>query len=541
MLNGNTLWTDHFSYKMKKTSFLGVSYDTYDEDYINAYEILKRHAETDPNKCFAHAGMMSITFSELQHSVDLCAELLKTEYSIKAGDWVATQMFNSIEYVVLFLSLQKLSAVFVPVPSKYSASEVQFILVDAEIKLYVIDKKFESNYFGHTYLCSEKILLQNQKKSLKENAGKELHEEKEDSNAEALAIVMFTSGTTGKSKAAKIYNFNAFHAARSYQKIFNLNDDSKTVLAIPMYNITGLIGILLPILLAKGELFIEPLYVPETILSLINDRAIDYFHGSPTVFITIIDAARKMNIKALSLKTIACGSSNMPIQDIAMLESIFPNAEFRPIYGLTESTSPGTIMPEHTLNSSFLGSAGMPIPGFKIKICDDEGRENHDGKEGTIWITGTNVIHEYFPENFDLIDREHWLNTGDIGKIVENYLYIVDRKKDVINRGGEKIYSFEVEKLIYDLKHLNIKEVALVGVLDHKYGEVPVAVISTFDQSKPDFNEIKEYLATHLAKFKRPVSYLLLTELPKNNNGKIDKKQIREIATAAILKGAGIE
>lgn len=522
MISGNALWNRYFDYSLTEIELLSSHYSVYNNRFSSVYTLLQEKSKIHPNKVFLYDGFERISFLDLLIMVDNLASYLKNTYKISNGSYVASLMLNSYKMVALFIALQKLGAVFLPLPTKYTQFELDNLIEGVDIKLFIADNQYKAFIKEKPYLLVETL-------------ANHMNEKQKDSDIpvavseENLAIMMFTSGTTGKNKAALIRNFNIAHAALSYVKVFQLNEQSKSVLAIPMYNITGLVGTMVTLLCAGGTLYVRTIFKADDVLSQLIDNEIDFFHASPTVLISLLEEGNKSGKIAPSVRLVACGSSNMPLQDIKLLNSIFPNSGFRPIYGLTESSSPGTIMPIHALDSNYVGSAGLPIPGFEVKVCDESNSEVSDGLEGEIFLRGSNVIRDYFPENFSLIDEKGWLNTGDVGKIIDNHLYILDRKKDIINRGGEKIYSFEIEKLIHDLHYLDIKEVALVAYPDHKYGEVPVAVISTFSVEKLNIEAIKKHIDTQVAKYKRPVRYVHLEELPKSKNGKIDKKLIRNL------------
>ena len=202
---------------------------------------------------------------------------------------------------------------------------------------------------------------------------------------------------------------------------------------------------------------------------------------------------------------------------------------FHTVYGLTETSSPATIFPGNACTSEYIGSSGLPIPGTVFKILDESGNEMPAGKVGEIWISGSVVLESYYKLQTDSL-KNGWLGTGDLGYITaDGYLYVVDRKKDMINRGGEKIWSFDVENELYQIP--GVEEAAVVGIPDEVYGEVAVAAVKKEPGAHFTEQELKDILRTRIAKYKVPAHIIFMNKIPETPNGKIDKKNIRQLFT----------
>lgn len=525
MISGELLWNKEITDELKECKFDEKKYLAYENISRNLYEDLKHSAMNYPSKVAFIDEDKTYNYKDILYKVELFSNYLSNEMELRKGDKIGVLLYNSIEFVVSFLSMQKLGIVMVPFPTKYRKQEVESLAKNVKLNLVIA----EDGYKG--YIENIKTILLEDNNIARDYRLENYTSEEpchEDGDFEDTGVLMFTSGTTGRSKAAVIKNYNIQHAVISYCRIFNLNESTKSVLAIPMYNITGLVGTFSVMLKIAGTLYVYKRFEGSIVYNSIVNEKITFYHGSPTVLKNIVGAAG--NTPCYSLKLIGCGSSNIPIVDIRLLKQIFPKAEFRTIYGLTETTSPATIFPEDANKSKYIGSSGLVIPGMELKITDEKGNDLPAGYTGEICLRGTNVIAQYIPENFGLIDEEGWLKTGDIGYINdEGYLYVQDRKKDIINRGGEKIYCFEVEKLIYDMSDQKIKEVAVIGTNDDLYGEVPVAVISTFGNTPINQEKIYEYLRKNLAKYKVPVKLYQVEEVLKSENNKIDKKRLKKI------------
>ena len=201
---------------------------------------------------------------------------------------------------------------------------------------------------------------------------------------------------------------------------------------------------------------------------------------------------------------------------------------FHRIYGMTETSSPATIFPSDAATSIYAKAQGKPIPGMELKIVDDSGKKVPCKEIGNVQLKGTNICESYYHIEKSPIDKEGWLDTGDMGYLNEDsYLYIVDRKKDMINRGGEKIWCNDVENEITSLK--GVKESALVGIPSEKYGEVAAAVVVLEKESKLTEEDIKQKLHNRIAKYMIPEKILFLEKIPKTPGLKTDKRAIRAL------------
>ena len=278
---------------------------------------------------------------------------------------------------------------------------------------------------------------------------------------------MFTSGTTSQSKGVIIKNYSIMHAIVSYQRIFQITDRDTTLIPIPIYLVTGLVALLGLTLYAGGTVYLHKFFDAK--------REKDSFPSLP------------------SLRLLACGSSNMSKEKLTEIHRWLPCAVFHTVYGLTETCSPATIFPGDASTSSYIGSSGLPIPGTCFCILDDSGSQMQTGQVGEIAVRGTVLLDRYYQKGTGELDEDGWLRTGDLGYFNgEGYLFIVDRKKDMINRGGEKIWSFDVENELYRLD--GIDEAAVVGIPHDIYGEVPVAAVKLSPESILTDQQIQDLL-----------------------------------------------
>lgn len=492
--------------------------------------------------CMVDDDGTQYTYGQLWNMVNGFADYLQQTYHVKPGMRVGVLLYNSVEFCASIYAINKLRAIAVPFSTKYKQPETAALVERADLSVMIFHEDF-SSWFRET---ETRMLLvemgqhgldgfQNLKSKTATAKVGQNHAEPEQlweigSAPKAFlmddAILMFTSGTTSRSKGVRMTNYNVMHAIAVYQKIFDVTEKDRTVIPVPMYHVTGLIGLMGLFLHSGGCMWLHKYFNAERVLQEIEDHKLTFFHASPTVFSLLLEKKEQYpNIR--SIRILACGSSNMPIEKIKELKKWVPQAEFRTIYGLTETSSPATIFPEDASGSDYIGSSGQPVPGMEFKICDDQLKTLACDEIGTIMLRGTATTPGYYKQD-DGLTTDGWLDTGDMGYFNrDGYLYIVDRKKDMINRGGEKVCSLDVENALYKIS--GILEVAVVGIADERYGEVPAALIVLENESDLTEESIKNTLKTQLARFQIPQKIVFTHELPVTANMKVDKKKIRKM------------
>lgn len=524
LINGNHCWNQDMIHNLTIRTFNNREYSTFHHLKSNMYQTLKENAEQFPDKIgIVDSNEKPYTYKQLLGMTDRMSSYLVKNYHVQKGTHIGLLLFNSIEFIASFIAAQKLGAVIVPFPTKYKEPAIDSLIKKSDCDLLIADEKYKNWMEKHERQGKPVLIFE--EKTVEDLPSYDI-ETTDSGTLEDHAVIMFTSGTTSFSKGVVIKNFNLQHAVTAYQKVLQLDESDSTVLSIPIYNITGLVATLCVFLECKGTIYLHKFFDADRLLSNVEKYNITFYHASPTIFALLLEKQQEYP-ELPSLQVLGCGSGNMPGEMIAELKNWLPQMSFRTIYGLSETTSPATIFPTDASESEYLGSSGKPIPGLCIKIVDEEGNEVEQGTIGEICLKGTNVIEEYYKLDTGLVTDDKWLLTGDLGYLnKEGYLYIVDRKKDMINRGGEKIFSYDIENEIRKIE--GVHEVAVVGKKDPKYGEVPIAVLSVKAESHVDEPFIRFFLKDRLAKYEIPVKFYFVNEVDKTENGKIDKKAIRE-------------
>ena len=532
MYKGEDLWKKPEIQVVKKTLSNGKVITTYPDLPKNIYSSFRATAERHMEKvAVVDDEGRQYSYKKMMEMTDDFSSWLIHEFGVTRRKHVALMLYNSIEFCTTFLSLNRIGAVVVPLPTKFKMEEVHALVEKSDVEFIICDEKFEDyfeKYQQNLNICvvpdgKEKYGLETFTSTKDLSAIEEIEEKATDVD---LALMLFTSGTTSMSKGVTIRNYNIMHAVESYHKVLGITEEDKAIIPVPIYLVTGLVAVFGLMIHIGGTVCLNRFFDEKRVLEDINKYGITFFHASPTVF-TLILKERKHYPELPMLRMFACGSCNMPPEKIKMLHEWLPKSEFRTIYGLTETTSPGTVFPTDASSSPYIGSSGIPIPGSAYKIVDEEGNEVKDGEQGEILVKGSNITENYYKSKRVALEDE-WLHTGDIGWFnTEGYLYIADRKKDMINRGGEKICSYDVENKLLEMN--GVEDAAVVGIPDELYGEVPAALIKLKKGTVIEEAEIKAFLKSQMASYKVPQKILFTENIPLTENMKINKRKVRKM------------
>lgn len=533
-------WPARILSKLRINNLNGADVQIYSDMPNNIYETLQNTALVYPDKIALSEEGREVSFSQFLTEVDGFASSLG-RIGVKKGDIVALLMTNSISFCIAVYANARLGAISLPISSKFKSSELQFPLMDSGAEVLICDNRWWGNV--NPIINSLKIrtvIFTDEIKDTGKNgintylmddltAEEQLTENpKCDVGPADTALIMYTSGTTGRPKGAVISNYNLLHAIITYKEIFDITDRDKTIISIPIFHITGFCALMALFVYAGGTSYLLPFFDARKTLDLVKEKQITFFHASPTVYILLLKESESMR-EFRSVKRCAAGSSNMPEDVLRTLYEKLPNMSFHSVYGLTETSSPATIMPVNVHSSGKSTSCGIAIPGVRLRITDEAGRDCAPMEIGELQVRGTVVIKEYFNNAYANKNSFEcgWFKTGDLACLDEdNYLFIVDRKKDMINRGGEKIYSIEVENILYT--HEDVLEVAVVGKPDVVYGEKVAAVVILKDGSSTSEEDLIAFCKKKLSSYKVPREIVFVKELPHTASGKISKRLVRE-------------
>lgn len=472
-----------------------------------------------------------LTFEQLDRYSTNLAGYLQKEMGVKKGDRVAILIGNRIEFPLFVYAIAKIGAILVPINIRLAKAEVDFILHNSEPTVVAYEEEFvetvEEILKESTALQGIKKINVEQLDSIYENNENDSSFELTNIDDEDSLFIMYTSGTTGRPKGAIVSHINVIHSILNYQKIFQTDSTLKTIIAVPIYHITGLVAQFLHLVYVGGTSYLMKRYQNEKYLKLVLGEKVNFLFNVPTIFVMLASTDEFKKHSFDFVKKVAYGGSPIYLQTLQTLKEAFPNAKLHNAYGATETTSPTTLMPLEYPDSK-APSVGKAVYGAEVKIINQNGEECGPNEIGELYIKGPMVIKGYWNNekaNEESFEDGFW-KSGDIGVVDEDgFYYIYDRKKDVINRGGEKVFSVEVENVLK--RFPGIVEAAVVGVPDEVFGERVKAFVVGEKINQQLIEELKSYCHDHLAKYKVPEYFEVLESLPKNAAGKVMKEKLR--------------
>lgn len=473
----------------------------------------KLRAEEAPNAHCISDSNISLTNDEF-HKAILRAAGAMDRQGIREGDVVALMLPNQVEFVVAMFAAWYLGAVITPINPMLKHKEASHQLQDSKAKLLIS-------------LTGEKIIdeiISIPVATL--NQGTEFKQAPV-VNSNALALLIYTSGTTGLPKGVMLDHSNIMAMTEMGREGLQISEKDHCLLILPLFHVNGIVVSILVPLASGGRVTIRQRFDLENFFTDIEQLRPTYFSAVPTIYAMLYALPKEIVPDVSSLRYGVCGAAPASADLLINFEKRygFPIVE---AYGLSEGTCGSTLNPVNGVRKA--GTVGIPLPGQKIAIADFNGRHLPVGEIGEVLIQGQNVMRGYLnkPEETAKTIVNNWLHTGDIGRIDdEGYLSIVGRLKEMIIRGGENIYPKEIEDTLLELPE--VLEAAVIGAADEKWGEVVLAFVSFKPNSECSIDLINQYCKQHLTRYKQPEKVIILSALPKNAVGKIDKPKLREL------------
>lgn len=498
---------------------------------------------TFPNKTAIIDGEDTFTYREFTSRTAKLKAALQN-MGIQKGDRIGILMLNNFRYLEIMYAATSFGAIVVPINVRLTAPEVSFILNDANVETLFIHQEFipmvkeiKENVNSLKRIVLAEASTQDRDYILYESL---IHEQSantltiEHVNEEDVAGLFYTGGTTGRSKGVMLTHKNlvnnAFHAA------LNLKYHEKEIYlhAAPMFHLADQASTFAITLVGGTHAHIRT-FSPEKVLYAIETHKITAVLLVPTMINMVIHSPQFNRYNVKNLQKILYGASPISVEVLKKAMSLLPNTQFIQAYGMTEAAPIVTVLraEDHIVNDNpktlkRLQSCGQAVQGVELKIVDPNGREVRGHEVGEIVVKAPNIMKGYWnlPEETARALQNGWYFTGDLGyKDDEDYVYIVDRAKDMIISGGENIYSTEVENVLYE--HSAVLECAVIGIPDEKWGEVVKAVIVLKEGEYPTRDEIITFMKGKLAPYKVPKEIEFVSALPKSGAGKILKRHLR--------------
>lgn len=504
--------------------------------YENFYEMLSFHAKRAPKRVAIFAEETKLTYGRLLKKVDTLARFLELS-DIKRGDRVAIFMQNSKEFVVSLFAITKIGAVAVPVNTFLKSEEVAYILNDCGAKMLmasaeqksVVEPLWESTSIERVVWEGDYEALDNKNIGFDEIFEiLKSHEHVKLPKIDDLAVIIYTSGTTGNPKGAMLSYRNIMHNCKAIGELTSFTRKDRFIVYLPMFHaFTLTVTVIMPLYYGASYVIVRKIMPFSNIIKQILFKRVTMFVGVPDVYNALSRAKLPWYFMWFQkIRYFVSGAAPLSEATIERFTSKFKRAKLLEGYGLSECSPVVSVNPPWRQKALSVGPA---IPGVEIKIVDDNMIELPKGEIGEIIVRGDNVMQGYLnrPTATDETIVNGWLLTGDMGYLDEdNFLFIVDRKKDLIISKGINIYPREIEEVINAFD--GVGACAVVGIPDEKSGEVPVAFIEKAEDEEVDMKKLRVYLKERLANFKVPRDIRIIDELPKNATGKVLKRILKE-------------
>ncbi|MFP5110866.1 fatty acid--CoA ligase family protein [Bacillaceae bacterium C204] len=484
------------------------------------------------------------TYAELDGAITKFASGLE-KLGVKQGDHIALLLGNSPHFVISLYGALRLGVTVIPVNPIYTSDEIGYILNNGDVKVVIaLDLAIPLVEKMHTFLpkiehyvfcetsptSSVESKIEALSGSLKMKsfslvlASGDLTFKGPKLNDDDTAIILYTSGTTGKPKGAMLTHKNLYSNAKDVSEYLKMNSDDKVVTVLPMFHVFCLTVALNAPLLSGATLLIAPKFSPREIFELVKENQATVFAGVPTMYNFLLQYPDGNPEDLKSLRLCISGGASLPVALLKNFEQKF-NVIVSEGYGLSEASPVTCFNPLDRPRKP--GSIGTSILRVENKVINELGEEVPVGEVGELIVRGPNVMKGYYklPEETEAAIRNGWLHTGDLARMDEDgYFYIVDRKKDLILVGGYNVYPREVEEVIYN--HTDVVEVAVLGIPDPNLGEAVKAFVVS---KNPELTteQLLDYCREHLAKYKIPSLIEFIEELPKNTTGKILRRVLK--------------
>src|SRR5258707_3665850 len=513
----------------------------------NLGELLDRHVRATPDSVFlfSETDRRRFTYADFDGAVNRAAALLSA-HAVAKGDVVSLLMPNSPEYIIAYFACWKLGAIAGPVNSFLKEHEIEFVMNNSEAKAILMHSEFQpriENIRGALPHLKSVIEFDDEALATREfagyarlrRAGSRLDSVEENKGTpEACvpdddAIIIYTSGTTGKPKGCLLTHGNIIANARQISNWLGFTRDDRLLTIMPLFHMNAVSVTTMSALYAGGSTVISSKFSASQFWKIISDYQVTSF-GSVATMLSILLSTYPDGVpeglKTGQLRFAMCGSAPVPAEVMKKFEQAF-NCPVVEGYGLSESTCRSTFNPPDERRRP--GSCGLPI-GNEMKRFDVQDNEVPDGELGEIVLRGENILKGYFksPEATETAFRNGWFHTGDVGyRDQDGFFYIVDRKSDMIIRGGENIYPREIDEVLY--QHPAVAAAATIGVPDDLYGEEVAAFIVLKDGMKVSAAELINYCTERVANYKCPKSIRTVAAIPKGPTGKLLKRELARI------------
>jgi long-chain acyl-CoA synthetase len=497
---------------------------------LNLASLLTESAGRSPGAPAIRLGDVELSYAELDDRSARLATLLR-EKGVEAGDRVGVMLPNVPEFPVAYYGVLRAGAIVVPMNVLLKRREIAFYLEDPGAKLLLAWHAFCDQACDGAADAGVELIEVEPGDFAAKLASLEPSPTVAETAEDDTAVILYTSGTTGKPKGAELTHANlARNADVSSRTTSEIGPGDVVLGALPLFHSFGQTVAMNASLGVGACLTLVAKFDPGEALATMQRDGVTHFYGVPTMYGALLHHPERESFDTSSLRICITGGASMPVEVLRGFEEAF-GAKVMEGYGLSE-TSP-VACSNHPDRERKAGSIGTPIEGVEMQVVDENDQPVAQGEVGEIVIRGHNIMKGYWrrPEATEEAMRGGWFHSGDMARVDEDgFFYIVDRKKDLIIRGGYNVYPREVEEVLYE--HPKIREAAVLGVPHDEWGEEIGAAVVLHEGEELGPEEISAYVKERIAAYKYPRVVWFLDELPKGPTGKILK---REIETPAVV------
>jgi O-succinylbenzoate-CoA ligase len=501
---------------------------------LNLASVLTHHADRYPERPCLIWNDEVISYGALyERSSRVAAGLHRL--GLRQGDIVAVLLYNCPAFIELMFATSWIGAIFMPLNWRLAAAELTYIVNHAGAKALVSEPDLLPRVDRPGLGCATYVLVGRAADGWRPYAALAAASPavaQAEVQADDVHRLMYTSGTTARPKGVMITFGNLYGKNIAHMVEFGITSADKGLVCGPLYHVEALDLTATTVLYAGGSLEIQRTFEVAAVVDALERHNITNVWLAPAMVNQISNTPGIEQRDLSRVRLIIDGGEKMPLPLARRILQLFPNAWFADAYGLTETVSGDTFL-EKRKSVEKIGSVGKPCLHVEVAMWDDDDQPVAAGQLGEIVLRGPKVFKGYWrdPEATAQAFRNGWFHTGDIGYLdPEGYVYIVDRKKDMIISGGENIASLEVERALYE--HPAVREAAVVAAPDPRWGEVPVAFVA-LRAATVDAVALQQFCRERLATFKVPKRIYFVDELPRNPSGKVLKRVLRDRVLSA--------
>jgi long-chain acyl-CoA synthetase len=488
-------------------------------EYHSIPELLRQRAGAAPDKpfLFSEVDKRQFTYGNFEGTVRRVAGMLWAN-GVRKGDVVSLLLPNSVEYVIAYFACWHVGALAGPINSLLKSQEIAYVISNSEAKLLLVASEFVTRIENNNFIVFDKV---------------------DEVEAEPIgpaqikiddeAIIIYTSGTTGKPKGCLLTHGNLIANAQQISTWLSFTEADRLLTIMPLFHMNAVSVTTLSALYAGGSTVVCPKFSASRFWQIISDYRITSFGSVATMLSMLLSTypdGVPPGLHAEQLRFAMCGSAPVPAEVLKRFEETFHCLVVEG-YGLSESTCRSTFNPPDERRRP--GSCGLPI-GNEMRVVDEDDRDVPDGLLGEIVLRGPNILKGYY-KNADATAtafRNGWFHTGDVGyRDAGGFYYIVDRKSDMIIRGGENIYPREIDEVLY--QHPDVAAAAVIGVPDELYGEEVAAVVVLKPGAETSEQAVIEFCKGRLADYKCPKTVRFVEDIPKGPTGKLLKRELAQM------------